>query len=147
MRARIVIPIVIVVIVGAALAVVLTRNDASGSGQEASSRSGALPSRTVDAGGVQVVIVPVRLDDSGAVFKVTLDTHSGDLGVDLARAAELQVGGSAWRSPVWKGDPPGGHHREGELLFTPAGAASGDVTLSIGGLPGPVVAEWALPGR
>lgn len=140
MRARIVVPIVIVAIAGASLAIALSRRDAAGS-----SRTGALPTRTVEAGEVVVKILPVRLDDAGAVFRVTLDTHSGDLGVDLTRAARLEVGGSVWPTPVWKGDPAGGHHREGELRFTSTGAASGTVTLTIGGLPGPVVARWTLP--
>lgn len=148
MRARIVVPIVIVAIAGAILAVALSRRGAASSTRSgAASSSGALPARTVDAGGVEVKILPLRLDDGGAVFQITLDTHTGDLSLDLTRAARLEIGGSVWRSPAWKGDPPGGHHREGELSFTPAGAVSGDVTLTIRGLPGPVVATWAQPAR
>jgi|SRR3990172_5552283 len=103
-----------------------------------------LPPRVVDAGGVQVNIEPIELDEDGAVFAVALDTHEGDLPVDLARTTRLEVDGVDWGKPVWSGSPPGGHHREGELSFDPGGPVAGTARLTIDGLPDPVVAIWKV---
>lgn len=89
---------------------------------------------------------PCASTTPGAVFRVSLDTHSGDLGVDLTRTARLTVGGANWGTPALDGDPPGGHHRQRQLTFEPAGPATGTVRLTIEGLPAPVVAGWTLPG-
>lgn len=103
-----------------------------------------LASRTISAGSVEITIEPLRLDTSGASFQVKLDTHSGDLNMDVARAAHLEVGGTDWGSASWVGDPPGGHHREGELRFASAGSARGEIRLTISDLPGPVLATWNI---
>lgn len=103
-----------------------------------------LTARTISAGGVEVTITPIRIDSTGAVFEVAFDTHSGDLALDVAKASELQVDGTAWGEASWSGDSPGGHHRKGELRFPASGPAQGDVRLSIGGLPGSVEARWTL---
>lgn len=110
------------------------------------SATGGFPARTVMAGSVQVLITPVQLDDKGAVFDISMETHSGDLGSDLDRTARLEVNGTAWLGASWVGDPPGGHHREGSLSFQPGGPASGTAVLTIGGFPGPVEASWTLDG-
>ena len=115
----------------------------AGCGQSASSsNTSGLASRTVAAGAVEVTIEPLNLDASGATFRVALDTHSGDLNVDLASAARLEVDGTDWGDASWTGDPPSGHHRQGELRFSAAGPVRGEVRLTIGGLPGPVSATW-----
>lgn len=103
-----------------------------------------LAARTVKAGAVTVKIEPQQLDARGAAFKITFDTHSVDLSSDMTRATRLEVGGAAWKVAGWTGDGPGGHHREGELRFTPAGPAAGNARLTISGLPGPVAATWEL---
>lgn len=77
----------------------------------------------------------------GAIFKITLDTHSVDLSTDLTKSASLDVGGVAWTVSGWSGDGPGGHHREGTLAFTPGGPAAGAVRLVIA-LPHPVDVAW-----
>jgi hypothetical protein len=105
-----------------------------------------LETRTVDAGEVDVKIEPRRLDERGAVFMVTLDTHSVELSTDLARTSALEVGGEAWTGAAWTGDPPDGHHRSGELAFEPSGPATGTVRLSIDGFDQPVEATWTLEG-
>ena len=105
----------------------------------------SLETRKFTAGAVEVTVEPVTLDSTGARIKVSLDTHSGDLGADLAKTSTLEVGGRPWGNPSWSGDGPGGHHRQGELRFQAAGAASGGVRLTIGGLPVPVTATWSLP--
>lgn len=53
----------------------------------------------------------------GAVFDVTLDTHSIDLdGLDLADAILRNDRGEALSAQPWAA-PNGGHHREGALTF------------------------------
>lgn len=106
----------------------------------------ALATKTVDAGAVTVKIDPVRIDTGGAEFTVSFDTHSVALDLDVARNATLTVAGTPWGGATWSGDGPGGHHRTGTLRFAAAGAAQGSAVLSIGGLPGPVTATWALGG-
>ena len=104
------------------------------------------PTRTVGAGSVTVKIQPTRLDNGGAVFKVSFDTHSVELNLDVVATARLVVGSSTWPSAGWTGQGPGGHHREGELRFASAGPATGTATLTIGGLPKAVRATWSLGG-
>ena len=106
---------------------------------------GVLPPRTVDAGSVDVTITPTRFGAQGATFAIVLDTHAVDLSMDLAAFAALDVDGRRWPVAGWSGDGPGGHHREGELRFDPAGAARGSVRLTIAGFPKPVEATWTIP--
>ncbi len=106
--------------------------------------SSGLPTRSVDAGAVQVKIEPRQIDSGGARFKVSFDTHSVDLSTDLPREATLQVDASDWTAIAWSGDGPGGHHREGELRFAASGPAQGTARLVISGLPGPVDVTWEL---
>ena len=117
-----------------------------GCGGQSSSVSSApgLAPRTVTAGSVDVTITPVRVDDSGAAFRIEFDTHSGDLGLDVPAASRLVVDGNEWGGASWVGDPPGGHHRQGELRFKAGGTAQGEVWLTLSGLPTAVEASWTL---
>ena len=129
-------------IIGLIVSIVLL----AGCGQSGSALSSTgFASRTMTVGSVEVTIEPLRLDDTGANFRVKLDTHSGDLGLDLAQAARLEVDGTDWGGASWVGDPPGGHHRQGELRFVSGGPARGEVRLTIAGLPQPVLATWKMP--
>lgn len=72
------------------------------------------------AGGVDVSVKPTDVSANAATwkFQVTLTTHSGDLGDDLARSATLvDAAGKPQPAQGWEGDPPGGHHRKGALRF------------------------------
>ena len=129
---------------GAALAV-LVLSGASCSDAKTPAANSVLPSRTVDAGSVDVTITPTRLDAQGATFAVVLDTHAVDLSMDLAASAVLEVDGRSWPDAAWTGDVPGGHHRSGELRFTPGGAAQGTARLTLAGFAKPVEASWNLP--
>lgn len=106
----------------------------------------ALPTRTVEAGAVTVKLEPSQIDGAGAVIKMTFDTHSGALDLDVARVSRLVVGGTAWPMVGWSGAGPGGHHREGELRFSAGGPATGTATLTVEGLPKPVTATWEVGG-
>ena len=128
------------------LAAILMAGLLVGCGGQSSSVSSApgLAPRTVNAGSVEVTITPVRVDDSGAAFQIKFDTHSGDLGLDVPAASRLVVDGKEWGGANWVGDPPGGHHRQGELRFKAGGTAQGEVRLTLSGLPAAVEASWTL---
>ena len=102
-----------------------------------------LEARTVSAGEIDIEIEPRQLDDQGAAFAVTLDTHSVELSMDLS-AADLEVAGTPWPIADWAGDGPGGHHREGELRFEAAGPATGTARLVLAGFAEPVAVTWEL---
>lgn len=129
-----------------AIAVVATRWGAGTSDRSTATPPSGLPARTVEAGAVTVTVEPRRIDASGAEFAVSFDTHSFDLGFDVAGAARLTVAGTAWPSAGWEGDGPGGHHRSGRLRFTSAGRSAGRVEFVLNGLPEPVEATWTLTG-
>jgi hypothetical protein len=104
-----------------------------------------LPERTVQAGEVEISLTPLTLDASGAVFQVTLDTHSGALDLDLASSARLRVDDRAGDGATWDEQGPGGHHREGTLRFTTPVPAGANVELRITGLPADAIASWTAP--
>jgi len=135
------IPIMIAaaVIAAAAVAVIAARDDGGSTGDTTSS---PFPTRTAKAGEVTVEATLIRLDTEGATSTVVFDTHSVELDLDVATGATLTVGGTAWPTQGWDGDGPGGHHREGELRFDPAGPVEGEATLTITGLAEPVTFRW-----
>jgi hypothetical protein len=130
-----------VVVVGAAVVLAGCGGD---DGPAATNATG-LETRTVAVGEIDIRVEPRRLDDQGAVFAVSLDTHSVELSADLTEAT-LQVGGVTWPVGGWSGDGPGGHHRDGQLSFEPAGPASGGARLALVGFPEPVDVSWELEG-
>ena len=103
-----------------------------------------LETRNAQIGELEITVTPTQLDDQGAAFTLVFDTHTGAPTIDVAANAALAVDGTAWTSPVWSGDGPGGHHRSGALRFTPAGPARGEVRLSISGLAQPLALSWQL---
>lgn len=100
--------------------------------------------RTIEAGSVTVKLQLRQLDVDGAVFEIIFDTHDVELDQDMIKDAHLVVGETPWPTEEWSGDGVGGHHREGELRFSAAGPAEGVATLSIDGLPEPVIATWDI---
>jgi len=83
-----------------------------------------LPIRSVAGGPVEIAIEPIRIDGTGAVFRIVMDTYSEELSADLAGSSLLEVDGVEWARATWSGDPPGGHHRQGELAFRAEGPAA-----------------------
>jgi hypothetical protein len=114
-------------------------------GAPAADTSGGLETRELSVGEIDIKIEPRQLDDQGAAFAITLDTHSAELSMDLG-AAELEVAGTSWSVTGWDGDGPSGHHREGELRFEAAGPATGTAWLVLPGFPEPVEVTWELEG-
>jgi hypothetical protein len=71
-----------------------------------------------DEGGEVTVEVTWNGPTAGAVFDVTLDTHSVDLdGLDLSDAELTNDRGESLVAAPWEA-PKGGHHREGRLAFS-----------------------------
>ncbi len=114
-------------------------------GTPAADSGGGLETRELSAGEIDIRIEPRQIDDQGAAFAITLDTHSAELSMDLG-AAELEVAGTSWPITGWDGDGPSGHHRQGELRFEAAGQATGTARLTLPGFPEPVEVTWELEG-
>lgn len=102
-----------------------------------------LVAKQASSGDIDIVVQLEQLDDLGATFTVTLDTHATELDADLTQAS-LDVDGTTWPVAAWNGDEPGGHHRSGQLRFTAAGRPSGSVVLTLKDLPDPVELTWTL---
>lgn len=87
-------------------------------------------------GGVTVKVTPLDLaPDKSWRFEIVLDTHSADLGQDLATVAVLVSGDGREFQPVsWEGSPPGGHHRKGVLEFASPQPLPASATLKITGI-------------
>lgn len=139
MRRSVIVAVLVVLVVAVAAGWLVNRD---GDGGTAAPAVAGLESKQVDAGPVTVEITPVQFDADGAAFSVVFDNHVQDLEMDLPAEAELAVDGVVWPAREWSGDPPGGHHREGELTFDHGGPANGAVRLTIGGLSDPVVVMW-----
>jgi hypothetical protein len=79
--------------------------------------------RSDEQGAVSVLITPINLNQSWETidFRVKMDTHSVDLGMDLAELATLTTdNGHTVKAIKWDG-ASGGHHVSGILSF-PASA-------------------------
>lgn len=144
MRRRLIIGVLAALVVATA-GLLLTKRGAGDSSSPAPANAVGLETRAVTAGEVDIKIQPSRIDDQGAVFVITLDTHSGELSADLTLAS-LEVDGVIWPVEGWSGDGPGGHHREGELRFASGGSAVGTVRLVLPGFAEPVDVTWETTG-
>ena len=143
MRRRMIVIAAIAVLILAVGGFVARQDDEDGS--ETAGTAPGLATREMSAGEVEVKIEPLKLDDGGAAFDISLDTHAVELEADLTLAS-LDVDGRTWPVENWSGDGPGGHHREGELRFRAAGPATGRAVLTIAELPEPAEATWVLEG-
>lgn len=87
---------------------------ASSPGESASTAS---ESTRTSEGGQVTAVVDWAGPDEGAVFEVTLDTHSVDLdSLDLSDAVLRNDRSESMSAQPWAA-PKGGHHREGALTF------------------------------
>lgn len=110
----------------------------------------ALPAATDRQGQVTVQVTPVAWALDGWTFEVVFDTHVVALDHDLLAVAVLSTpDGRAQRPSSWRGDPPGGHHRKGLLVFPPLTPTPPSVSLTIRDV-GPVperTFSWSLTSR
>ncbi len=98
-----------------------------------------------------VSVTPVSLPDSGNwQFAVQFNTHVTPITQDIAAVSVLSDGKGHEEKPVaWQGDPPGGHHRKGVLLFKPMNPRPDSITLKIrqvGSVPERAF-TWKLTGQ
>lgn len=97
--------------------------------------------------GVSVKVTPRAMSGSTWEFEISLNTHSGDLSEDLAKAVVLVADGGTSHAPVaWEGDPPGGHHRKGVLRFKAISPQPQAIELKLQrpGEPAPRLFRWQL---
>ncbi len=76
--------------------------------------------RTDSQGAVTVEVTPLALDPNSdmLVFEVSMNTHSVNLGMDLAKLATLTTDtGKTIQAVKWDGPASGGHHVSGKLTF------------------------------
>lgn len=142
MRRLILAAVAAIAVAGAAVILVGRGGDDDG---PVPANAAGLETRTVTVGEIDIGIEPRQLDDRGAVFAVSLDTHSVELSADLTEAT-LEVAGVTWPVGGWSGDGPGGHHRDGELSFQPGGPATGTARLALARFAEPVDVRWELGG-
>jgi len=132
---------------------------ACSSGGGAEPKSTAALSRTGEAGGVSVEATWLTEDDLGAVdadlaqyslnefvlFKVGLDTHSGDLSkLDLKSTASLKQSGADVQAEAWVNLTNDSHHRSGVLVF-PRDLQEGRVELALTVKSDELVLAWETP--
>lgn len=113
-------------------------------------RAETFQTQTDRQGQVTVQVTPLALKVDGWTFQVVFDTHSVTLDHDLTAVAAL-VGpdGRGHKPSVWNGDPAGGHHRKGILVFAPLDPMPSSVALKLRDI-GPVPERsfsWPLAGR
>lgn len=122
----------------------------SGAAESASSSEQTLSD---EQGEVTIKVTPLNLDGSAETleFDVVMDTHSVDLGMDLATLATLTTDtGVIVQATTWDA-PRGGHHVEGKLIFPAAKDGktilddTSRLTLTITNVDAPSrVFEWEL---
>lgn len=103
-------------------------------------KQNTLQSQTNSEGEITVKATPEKVseDKKAWSFRILLDTHTGSIDEDLIKNATLVDNKGEKIMPIaWDGDPPGGHHREGVLVFDLFSQTPKSVTLilrSVGGI-------------
>ncbi len=70
-------------------------------------------------------------------FKLEFNTHSVDLSFDIAKQSLLvDDKGNRFEGAAWTGDPAGGHHRSGELIFSENLQKTNAITLVLENISG-----------
>ena len=122
-----------------------TPTPVSSSSSAAAPTANAIPAgddltQTKDEASVTVAVTPLNLNDQSAAtldFKITLNTHSVDLGYDLTSIATLSSdAGEKVQPATWNGPAGGGHHREGTLSFPQLKTRGQSLTLTLRGIAG-----------
>lgn len=98
---------------------------------------------------VLVKVTPLVLAENADVWKfdITFDTHSVELDQDVMKVATLLDDKGQVYEPIgWEGPGPGGHHREGVLLFKPVSPRPEFIELKVKDVGGVKerVFKWSL---
>ena len=93
----------------------------------------SLEAQSNEEGSVTITVLPRIAEGADRwEFAITLDTHSVELSQDIAAISVLRDDTAGTYAPlVWEGNPPGGHHREGTLVFAPITPVPQTITLDI----------------
>lgn len=94
----------------------------------------ALPAQENKEGPVHVLVTPQDLSKSADAwrFAVQFNTHVMPITQDMVAVSSLSDGkGAGEKATAWEGDPPGGHHRRGVLVFKPLKPTPATITLHI----------------
>ncbi len=111
---------------------IVVSRDTPDSGLQQQAEKSSFETQTSDQGQVLIKATPEILNEGGMKFKIIFDTHSVDLNQDLLQIAVLTDDQSnTYRPTKWEGTGPGGHHREGTLIFEPMNNAVSFVVLNI----------------
>ncbi|MEK7161537.1 MAG: hypothetical protein AAB729_02500 [Patescibacteria group bacterium] len=143
-----VIYIIITFVVVAAVLLLLSRNNTAGNSPSQNPVS-AYETKTDSQGEVNVTVTPIDLKAGSSQwgFDVGFSTHSVELNEDISQVSVLvDDQGKQYKPVSWQGPGPGGHHREGTLIFNPISPLPKSATLKILGLAGISSRDfnWAL---
>jgi hypothetical protein len=99
--------------------------------------------------GINIEVVPVgfNFNEPFEIF-VGFNTHSGNLGFKVDKIVYLEDSdGTVYHPLRWEGDPPGGHHRSGKLLFPALNKNVSYIKLVMKGVNGIETRsfKWELP--
>ena len=98
----------------------------------------ALQPQAVEAASVTVKVTPLSLKNGESpAFDIAMDTHSVDLGADMLKTVVLRDdSGKEYAPTTWEGMGPGGHHREGKIMFAALTTNPKSLTLVMKNLAG-----------
>ncbi len=127
-----------IIIIGAALYYAISNRTSPPKTQQGSNsrqiEQVALSTQTLTDGAVTYKVTLKNLTPSATTwdFDISLDTHTGSLDQDLVSVVRLVDNkGNEYKALEWKGDQPGGHHREGILKFSPVTPRPASIELKI----------------
>jgi len=109
--------------------------------QETSEASQKWETKTDEQSPVTVTVTPIELsqDTQTWKFQIVFDTHAGSLDDDILTTATLvDDRGNIYQPIAWDGAEPGGHHREGVVVFeaiTPIPSSVELLIKNVGGVP------------
>lgn len=84
---------------------------------------------------VTVIPIDISLQSKEWKFNVSLSTHAVELDQDMVKISVLvDDKGKEYKPIRWEGAPPGGHHREGVLVFNQITPIPKFVGLKISGI-------------
>lgn len=117
---------------------VMTRNKQDSHPQRQANES-RFETKVDEQGQVTIKVAPQVSNSAQWKFTIVFDTHSVELNQDLLQIAVLTDDqGNTYKPTAWEGPGPGGHHREGILLFESISPTTSYVELrikNIGGIP------------